>query len=66
VNDVSRMTMHASGHVMVELASLSDRALHSLGTIRMHGSVPIFAATANHRFSAEEYVRFVEGWTVLV
>jgi len=51
---------------MVELASLSDRALHSLGTIRMHGSVPIFAATANHRFSAEEYVRFVEGWTVLV
>ena len=39
------------------------RAPHSRGITRMHGSVPIFAATANQRRSADEYVWRVLGWT---
>jgi hypothetical protein len=57
--DATKTTMHASSHVIVVVLSSSVRWCHSSGTICIRGSVTILAVTANHRFSAVEYVRAV-------
>ena len=57
--DATKITMHASSHVIVVILSSSVRWCRLLGTICIRGSVPILSVTANHLFSAVEYVRAV-------